>query len=316
MLEVRELTKYYGEQMAVEQISFTLQKGEIVGLLGHNGSGKTTTMRMITGCLQPTNGSVLLNGIPIEQNLQAAKRQIGYLPENPPLYPDMTVQEQLEFAAALRGISAAHQAEEIDLVCRQLQILPVKKRMIGNLSKGYRQRVGFAQGLIGHPELLVLDEPTVGLDPAQIMELREVIRTLGRDHAILLSSHILSEIAAVCGRILVLSTGQLVADDTPAGLVERISRQGRVLLRADGPQQAVADAIRSLPEVAVCDIRKNSVDGGPEYLITARDGIDCHKALFETMAAKGFAISVMQPLHANLEDVFLQLTQDRRYEEV
>lgn len=215
MLEVQSLTKYYGKSMAIEDISFSVGRGEIVGLLGHNGSGKSTTMGIMTGCLAASSGQVLIDGADIATNPEQAKGKLGYLPEIPPVYPDMTVEEQLTFASRLRAIPAADCPDAVDDACRKLNITGVRHRLIENLSKGYRQRVGFAQAILGNPPLIILDEPTVGMDPGQIIELRNVISELGKERTIILSSHILSEITAVCSRIIILSNGHLVADDTP-----------------------------------------------------------------------------------------------------
>lgn len=315
MLEVKHLSKNYGKKMAIEDISFSMQRGEVVGLLGHNGSGKSTTMSIMTGCLAATQGSVLIDGEDLRKNPATAKMKIGYLPEIPPLYLDMTVQEQLAFAANLRKIPTAKQDEQITLACQRLQISGARGRLLRNLSKGYRQRVGFAQALMGEPQFLILDEPTVGLDPRQIMEIREVIADLGRTHTILLSSHILSEIAASCNRILVLSNGHLVADDTPAGLVSAASAKGCIILQADGDKLKVKTAVETVQGVKSCTIHKNILDGSPEYHIEIHDNQDIHCALFAALAKADCPIQVLKPMQANLEDVFLQLTQDTRYQE-
>ncbi|MEG0897825.1 MAG: ABC transporter ATP-binding protein [Ruthenibacterium sp.] len=315
MLEVKNLSKYYGKKMAIEDISFSMQRGEVVGLLGHNGSGKSTTMSIMTGCLAATAGSVFVDGEDLRKNPAAAKMKIGYLPEIPPLYLDMTVQEQLTFAANLRNIPTKNQDAQISLACQRLQITGARGRLLRNLSKGYRQRVGFAQALIGEPQFLILDEPTVGLDPRQIMEIRAAIADLGKTHTILLSSHILSEIAASCNRILVISNGHLVADDTPAGLVAAASEKGRIILQADGETAVVKAAVETVAGVKNCTVCKNILDGSPEYHIEISAGCDIHRALFAALAKADCPIQVLKPMQANLEDVFLQLTQDTRYKE-
>lgn len=315
MLEVSHLTKRYGDKIAIEDIHFTVSQGEIVGLLGHNGSGKSTTMNIIAGCLSATSGSVRIDGSDIVESSSEAKSKIGYLPENPPLYPDMTVNEQLIFAANLRRIPKQKREEAIALACEQVNIRGVRRRLIKNLSKGYRQRVGFAQALLGEPELLILDEPTVGLDPRQIIEIRETIAGLGKTHTIILSSHILSEIAAVCKRVVVLSNGRLVADDLPSKLVAKMSPEGKLVLRADGTPEQITAAVRAVTGIKSCTLQVSPEDGQVEFILETQSGEDIHRSLFFVLAEAQCPIRLLKPLETSLEDVFLQLTQDRRYEE-
>ena len=313
MLEVKGISRFYGDQAAIEGISFCAEPGQVVGLVGHNGSGKTTTMNIITNCLAPSSGEVSIEGISVQDNPLAARKRIGYLPEIPPVYPDMTVEEQLTFACGLRGLSRREYKAQIAGVCDSLNLSGVRKRLIRNLSKGYCQRVGFAQALIGHPRLLVLDEPTVGLDPQQIIELRELIGRLKQDHTILLSSHILSEIAATCDRIVVLSNWRLAADDTQYGLLLRARSQEGLLLKADGPEAQISAIIRSLDAVADCTMQPSGADGHPTWHIRTHGSADIHRELFSALAAAGCPIRMLRPVQVGLEDVFLQLTQDRRY---
>lgn len=314
MLQVREITKYYGSKMAIENISFQAEKGQVIGLLGHNGCGKTTSMSIITNCLAPSWGDVLLDGISVQQEPLKAKAKIGYLPELPPVYPDMTVNEQLRFACDLRGIPHRQQEKQIAAACEDLNITGVRGRLIQNLSKGYRQRVGFAQALIGRPPLLVLDEPMVGLDPQQIIDLRKLIVRLKQEHTVILSSHILSEIAMTCDRIVVLSNGHLVADDTLEGLVQRVNDPGALVLQADGTETAVMGLIRSVPGVEKCTIHQSLTNSKPEYHIQAKADADIHQQLVRTLDAGGCTLRMLKPAQASLEDVFLRLTRDRRYE--
>lgn len=313
MLEVKNISKFYGNKMAIQDISFVVEPGQIVGLLGHNGCGKSTTMNIITNCLAPSEGEVLLDGVSVAEHPIAVKSRIGYLPEVPPLYPDMTVEEQLTYACGLRRILRKAHREQIDTVCDYLNITGVRRRLIGNLSKGYRQRVGFAQALIGNPELLILDEPMSGLDPQQIIELRELIVRLKKEHMLILSSHILSEIAATCDRVIVLSNGHLTADDTLSGLVGRLSDNTELVLEADGLPAQIIPLIRSIPYVEDCRVETSLLNGGTEYHILIKEQKDIHRELFECLANAHCPIRVLRPVHANLEDVFLQLTQDRRY---
>lgn len=313
MLEVKGISKFYGNKMAVQDISFSVSSGQVVGLLGHNGCGKSTTMNIITNCLAPSEGEVFIDGISVVENPVAAKAKIGYLPEIPPVYPDMTVEEQFRFACGLRKVPKQEYETQIATVCDYLNITGVRKRLIHNLSKGYRQRVGFAQALIGNPELLILDEPTVGLDPQQIIELRELIMRLKEKHTIIISSHILSEIAVTCDRILVLSNGRLVADDTLSGLVRRASEHAELILQADGTLEQIMALVRSIESVEECRVEKDPVTGELEYHIRVKEEQDIHSELFECLAKADCPIRVLKPVHASLEDVFLRLTQDRRY---
>lgn len=313
MLEVNGISKFYGTTMAVQNITFSAARGQVVGLVGHNGSGKSTTMNIITHCLTPTAGSVTVDGIPVQQQPLQAKARIGYLPELPPVYPDLLVEEQLAFACGLRDVPARRQKAEIDRVCDALAITGVRRRLIANLSKGYRQRVGFAQALVGAPPLLVLDEPTVGLDPRQIIELRALIGRLKTEHTILLSSHILSEIAATCDRVVILSSGRLAADEPLDRLLERASAQEGLRLQADGPAGAVADLVRGVPGVQEVQIE----DGPPDTAclhIRPRPGCDIHRPLFYALAEANFPVRSLTPVQVGLEDIFLQLTHDRRYQ--
>ena len=314
MLEVKEISKYYGSKMAIENITFSAKRGQVIGLLGHNGCGKTTTMSIIANCLMPSHGDVLVEGVSVGECPQKAKKKIGYLPEIPPLYPDMTVEEQFYFACGLRRLDAARYEEEITRVCKHLNIVGVRKRLIGNLSKGYRQRVGFAQALLGHPPLLILDEPTVGLDPQQIIKLRELIMDLKKEHTVILSSHILSEIAATCDRIVVLSNGHLVADDTLEDLIGKACGWNKLLLQADGEPEEIVAIIGTLPGVKACDMGVSQTNGELEYRIDLEPGARIHRELFEALAAKNYPIGLLRPVQANLEEIFLQLTQDRRHE--
>ena len=308
MLEVKNICKYYGGTMAIDNISFSAGENEIIGLVGHNGSGKSTTMNIITGCLAPSSGSVTINGIPINSDPVAARRQTGYLPEIPPVYPDMTVEEQLKFACRLRSIPKNETEKEISDACEGLNITGVRKRLIRNLSKGYRQRVGFAQALIGKPPLLVLDEPTVGLDPQQIMELREFISQLKSSHTVILSSHILSEIAATCDRLVVLSSGRLAADDTISGLSGKASEQEGILLRADGPTDRIISVVTGLSGVISCVPEKDGT-----VKIRTEGGADIHRELFKALSEANMPISMLTPVSVSLEDIFMQLTHDERY---
>ncbi len=309
MIEVRGLTKRYGQKTAVDGLSFTIERGQVVGFLGPNGAGKSTTMNMITGYLCASAGSAHVDGIDMLENPRAAKRKIGYLPEIPPVYPDLTVEEQLRFAYRLRGLSG-NMSHAVAEACAMTRIGDVRKRLIKNLSKGYRQRVGLAQALLGAPDVLILDEPTVGLDPKQIMEIRDVIRNLGKKHTIILSSHILSEISAVCSRVLVLRSGKLVADDSPEHLAEIMSGGRRLKARIAGPQAEVLQTLRGLLGVRGCESDQSPEEGAFDYTIEAEERVDIRKPLFFELAQKGFPILQLGSAELSLEEIFLQLTGD------
>lgn len=307
MIEVTGLTKRYGTVPAVSDISFSVSEGEIVGFLGPNGAGKTTTMNMITGCLHATAGTVTVGGADIETDAEKARRLIGYLPEVPPLYPDMTVDEYLNFVYVLKKCTAPREAH-LEQVCAMAGLDEVRGRLIRNLSKGFRQRVGMAQALIGDPKVLILDEPTVGLDPKQIIEIRETIRKLGQTHTIILSSHILPEVQAICDRILVIHHGKIVADGTAAELSERVEGAEQLEMIIEGAPSAVLRILNAVPGVADAEI--SSDDGKKSvYHITAEAGTDVRHRVFDALSQNTMAILSMQQIELSLEDIFLELTQ-------
>lgn len=307
MIQVTGLTKRYGTTQAVSDISFSVDEGEIVGFLGPNGAGKTTTMNMITGCLHATAGSVTVGGIDIEWDADQARKLIGYLPELPPLYPDMTVDEYLNFVFALKKCKA-DRSVHLNTICTMAGLTDVRGRLIRNLSKGFRQRIGLAQALIGDPPVLILDEPTVGLDPKQIIEIREVIRSLGKKHTIMLSSHILPEVQAVCDRILVIDHGKLVADGTAAQLSERVEGAEQLEMMIEGDTAAVLNILRAVPGVERADIFRD--DGAKSvYRITAEANTDVRRNVFDALSQNMMAILSMQHVELSLEDIFMELTE-------
>ena len=309
MIEVKHLTKRYGNHVAVNDLNFTIDKGKVYGFLGPNGAGKSTTMNIITGCLGATEGEVLIDGHSITEEPMQAKRLIGYLPEQPPVYMDMTPAEYLDFVARAKGIPAKERAQQIETVTEKTRIQDVRNRLIRNLSKGYRQRVGIAQALLGRPEIIILDEPTVGLDPAQIIEIRELIRELGKEHTLVLSSHILSEVQAVCDAIMIISKGRLVASDTSENLTALFA--GTVTLNLD--VRATDDAARKVLDTVpgIEDMALSASDPGVTHVqLKPEEGQDIREALFFAFAKAGLPILSMMQNHASLEDVFLELTQD------
>lgn len=309
MIQVRELTKRYGSITAVDNISFSAAEGEILGFLGPNGAGKTTTMNMITGYISITEGSVSVGGYDILEQPLEAKKRIGYLPEQPPLYLDMTVDEYLRFVSELKS-SPYDPDEHIDELCSLVRLENVRRRLIKNLSKGYRQRVGIAQALVGNPPVLILDEPTVGLDPNQIVEIRSLIRKLGNKHTVILSTHILSEVQAVCDRVIVLNNGKIVADSTASGLSGALSGGSRLILNVIGSESAARKAIQGISGIK--RVTLNGSHGGEcEFIIDAAEGKDIRRELFERLAAKDLPMVGLRQSDMSLEDIFMALTNQR-----
>ena len=313
MIEVRHLCKHYGTQEAVSDLSFILPDRGVIGLVGHNGSGKSTTMKMLAGCLTPTGGEIIIDGRPLAGSADLRSR-IGYLPEIPPLYPDMTVQEQLDFAANIRGIPKAVAASKTREAMERLHVWEVRNRLIANLSKGYRQRVGFAQALIGEPDFLLLDEPTVGLDPAQLKEVREAVLSLSENHLILLSSHILSEIASCCSRLLVLSCGRLTADDTLENLIRSHSPKGRWLLIAESSADVLVPVLSTMPAVSSFESR-STAPGLSAFVIQQAPDSAFQGRLLQTLIDQRILVRRFEPVTPSLEELFLRLTRDMRYKE-
>ena len=306
MIKIEHLVKNYGPNCAVDDISFEVKKGEIVGFLGPNGAGKSTTMNILTGYLSMTSGSVSIAGLDVLDNPLEAKKHIGYLPEQPPLYTDMTVEEYLSFMYDLKKVKL-NKVSHINEVCEITKITDVKGRIIGNLSKGYRQRVGIAQALLGNPPVLILDEPTVGLDPKQIIEIRTLIKNLGKKHTVILSSHILPEVQAVCERILVINKGKLVADGTADRLAHDLSSEHKLIARIEAPEKELVMALKALARVidVVCYGEKEP--GVFEVSIEATPGSDIRRDLFAMLTRRGWPILSLRNTDLTLEEVFIQL---------
>lgn len=307
MVEVKHLTKCYGDIKAVDDISFTVETGEVLGFLGPNGAGKSTTMNMITGYISSTSGTVTIDGSEILDNPKETKKKIGYLPEIPPLYVDMTVRKYLEFMFDLKKVKLPKK-EHIDEVMRLVRISEQSERIIKNLSKGYRQRVGFAQALLGNPPVLILDEPTVGLDPKQIIEIRKLIKSLGKKHTVIFSSHVLSEISATCDRIIVISNGKIVADAKTEELSTAVSGEEKLSLEIEGASADVISAIKKIPAVIRTTKVKTLRDNTAKYLVEYEKGVDVRRDVFSAMARIGCPILNMQSGNETLEDMFLKLT--------
>ena len=309
MIEVKNLVKKYGDHLAVNDLSFTIEPGKIYGFLGPNGAGKSTTMNIITGYLAATEGQVLINGHDITEEPEEAKKCIGYLPEIPPLYMDMTPKEYLEFAADLKGIPKAKRKESIDQVVKMAGIEDVFLRLIKNLSKGYKQRVGLAQAILGFPEIIILDEPTVGLDPKQIIEIRELIRELAKEHTVILSSHILAEIQEVCDYIMIISKGKLVASDTPENLEKLLTNQQTVEILAKGNEDTVRKVIGTIGNVQKASVEHGKEEGTVKASLFPKDGKDIRETVFMAFAQEGCPLLMLYHSRTTLEDVFLELTQ-------
>jgi ABC-2 type transport system ATP-binding protein len=307
MLEVKGLTKVYGNRKVLDALSFTMEDQGILGFLGPNGAGKSTAMNIITGYTSSSGGSVTVNGHEILEDPIGCKKQIGYLPEHPPLYPDMTVRAYLSFMFDLKKTALPKKAH-IAEIGEAAGISDVGDRLIKNLSKGYQQRIGLAQAMLGNPPVLILDEPTVGLDPKQILDMRNLIKELGKTRAVILSSHILQEIQSVCGRIIVINKGVLVADDTPEHLADMTSNDRRLVLRVEGPPGRVTAELCGIPHMGKVEPSGAGDDEGIEYLIESEPGFDVRRDLFRKMAEEGWPILALRRRAMSLEEVFLRLT--------
>lgn len=309
MIEVKDLVKRYGTQTALNHVSFKVDKGEVLGFLGPNGAGKSTTMNILTGYLSATSGTVTIAGFDVLDNPEEAKRHIGYLPEQPPLYPDMTVKEYLNFIYDLKKTKLPR-GPHIKEICELVKITDVYGRVIKHLSKGYRQRVGIAQALVGNPEVLILDEPTVGLDPKQIIEIRKLINHLGRNHTVILSSHILSEVQAVCERIIIIRSGEIVADDTPDNLSKSLVDSHTITARIQGPEREVLKLIQGIPGVRSVNSLGRHESGAAEFSIEPEGDTDVRVPLFNRLADRNWPLLMLNPSELSLEEIFLRLTEE------
>lgn len=306
MIEVTGLTKRYGKKTAVDNLTFTVRRGEIVGFLGPNGAGKSTTMNMLTGYIAPTVGTVYINGYHLMDAPEKAKEYVGYLPEVPPLYMDMTVNEYLNFVYGLKKCKFPRR-EHLNEICEVVRISHVRHRMIRNLSKGYRQRVGLAQALINDPKILILDEPTVGLDPKEIVEIRTLIQKLGQTRTVILSSHVLSEIQSICERVIIINEGVLVADALTEDLARSAAANSRYAVRVAAPEDQVIPVLSAIPGMLKVELQGSMEPGTVDVLIEAEKDVDIRRALFEECAKRGWYILVITPVGVSLEDIFLQL---------
>ena len=306
MIKIDHLVKNYGSFCAVDDISFEIERGEIIGLLGPNGAGKSTMMNILTGYLSATFGDVEVGGMNVLDNPLGAKKLVGYLPEQPPLYLDMTVEESLNFTYELKGCTLDRE-KHLAEICDVVSISDVYKRIIRNLSKGYRQRVGIAQALIGNPEVIIFDEPTVGLDPKQIIEIRNLIRTLGKNHTVILSTHILQEVQAVCDRIIIINKGKLVADEKTENITRAVQSNRRFTAKICGPTREVLAMLKSKPGIVYAELLAERDGDAYTYMVESAVGIDVRKTLFYTLAEKGWPLVGLESLGMNLEDIFISI---------
>lgn len=309
MIEVTNLTKRYGDHLAVDNLSFRVEKGQIYGFLGPNGAGKSTTMNIITGYIAASQGTVTIDGKDIQKEPEEAKKLIGYLPEMPPLYMEMTVEEYLVFAAELKKVPKKEIKGQIEHVMEMTQITDMRSRLIRNLSKGYRQRVGLAQAILGNPEVIILDEPSVGLDPKQIIEIRDLIRKLGEEHTVILSSHILSEVSAICDHIMIISHGRLVASDSPEGLQKLMSGSMELTLTVKGDAEAIRAVLETLEGVECVETAVASA-GLVQVKVMCKENADVREAVFFALAETRLPIMEMTHSEKSLEDIFLELTEE------
>lgn len=313
MIEVKNLVKKYGDHTAVDHLSFTVEKGQIYGFLGPNGAGKSTTMNIMTGYLGATDGEVLINGHDILKEPEAAKKSIGYLPELPPLYMDMTVMEYLKFSTELKKIKKEDREAEIEKALKLVKLADVQDRLIKNLSKGYKQRVGLAQAILGFPEIIILDEPTVGLDPEQIIEIRELIRELAKEHTVILSSHILAEIREVCDYIMIISKGKLVASDTPEHLEELMNGSDTIHIETRAEEETVREILSGLKDIE--DVTYTQENEILKAEVKTKERKDIREAIFSAFAEAQCPLLTLQKTTVSLEEVFLELTGGQKSDE-
>ena len=307
MIQVENVTKKYGSFVAVNNINFEIEEGEIVGFLGPNGAGKSTTMNMITGFIEPTSGRIIVDGYDISNEPRKAKRQIGYMPEGVPLYSDLTVKEFVTYMAELKGIPSKEKKEKVKKVLDATGLAEVSNKLTKNLSRGYKQRVSMAGALVGDPKVIILDEPTVGLDPKQVTEIRALIKELGKEHTVILSSHILSEVSQICNRVIIINKGEIVAIDTPENLENKVVNENSVYVTVEDPENKMENIKEKLEKVKEIKLVNENEDKTKKYIIKAENEVDIRKEIFETLAKEGITIFEMKKADATLEDAFMKL---------
>ena len=307
MIEVKNVTKKYGSTIAVDNISFDVKDGEVVGFLGPNGAGKSTTMNMITGFIEPTKGQIIINGNDISKKPRKAKREIGYMPENIPLYYELTAKEFITYMAELKMVKRNERKQEVEKVINEMGLEEVQNKLIRNLSRGYKQRVSMAGALVGNPDVIILDEPTVGLDPKQITDIRNLIKELGKKHTVILSSHILSEVSQICERVIIINKGKIIAIDTPENLEKSAREKNGILVTVEDSKSHMKDLKDKIREIDEIKLIKDNEDGTKQYLITSSSEIDLRKKLFEILPKEEIVIFELKKSETTLEDAFIKL---------
>lgn len=311
MITVKNVCKKYGSFVAVDNISFEIDDGEIIGLLGPNGAGKSTTMNMLTGFIEPTSGEILINGVNISKKSKKAKSNIGYMPENVPLYKDLTVKEFINYMAELKYVKGKDKKNMVSDIMAKTNLTDVQNKLIKNLSRGYKQRVSMAGALVGSPKILILDEPTVGLDPKQITEIRNLIKSLAKDHTIIISSHILSEISQMCKKVIILNKGKLIAIDTPENLENKVSKNNVILVTVEDSENKIKNVAKEIPEITEIKLIKKNDDNTIQYSLIAKENSDIRKIVFEKFAKEGITIFELKKSETTLEDAFINLIKDK-----
>ena len=314
MIEVKNVTKRYGSTIAVDDISFEVKDGEVVGFLGPNGAGKSTTMNMITGFIEPTTGQIIVNGNDISKRPRKAKKEIGYMPENVPLYYELTAKEFVSYMAELKLVKRSERKQEVEKVLKETGLEDVKNKLIRNLSRGYKQRVSMAGALVGNPDVIILDEPTVGLDPKQITEIRSLIKELGKNHTVILSTHILSEVSQICERVIIINKGKIVAIDTPENLEKTTREKNGIMVTVEDPKDNMSHLKDKIKEIESVELVKDNEDGTKQYLITTSTDMDLRKPLFEVLPKEEIVIFELRKTETTLEDAFIKLIDTEKEE--
>ena len=309
MIEVKNVTKKYGKVVAVDNISFTIQDGEIIGLLGPNGAGKSTTMNMITGYIEPTEGTIIVDNYDMSKKPKKAKKEIGYMPEGVPLYTDMTVKEFITYMAEIKKTNKKERKEKVEKIIEETGLKEVEKKITKNLSRGYKQRVSLAGALVGEPKILILDEPTVGLDPKQITEIRKLIKDLGKKHTVILSSHILSEVSQICQKVIIINKGKIVAIDTPENLENKVSNKNSLYVTVEDTENKIEKVTKKIAEITKIELVKENEDKTKEYIIESNLDTDLRKILFQEFAKENITIFEMKKADTTLEDAFMKLIE-------
>ena len=314
MIEVKNVTKKYGSTIAVDDVSFEVKDGEVVGFLGPNGAGKSTTMNMITGFIEPTTGQIIVNGNDISKRPRKAKKEIGYMPENVPLYYELTAKEFVSYMAELKLVKRSERKQEVEKVLKETGLEDVKNKLIRNLSRGYKQRVSMAGALVGNPDVIILDEPTVGLDPKQITEIRSLIKELGKNHTVILSTHILSEVSQICERVIIINKGKIVAIDTPENLEKTTREKNGIMVTVEDPKDNMSHLKDNIKEIDSVELVKDNEDGTKQYLITTSTDMDLRKPLFEVLPKEEIVIFELRKTETTLEDAFIKLIDTEKEE--